>query len=167
MLFSALHYFTVSLTRSTLGAAQYNHSRLWLATGQLVVEYLAQGCFNSSCRKRILLLYMRLFGSYLSLVIMDTPKGSSKDPEGGKLGIRAWEGMEVLDRETLSGSLLGMVPCFPVAGALALRLAAACCDSIPATASHIWAGCQRVPSQSGHTQCQITPEEANSKPGRA
>ncbi|KAK5856454.1 hypothetical protein PBY51_008047 [Eleginops maclovinus] len=72
--------------------------------------------------------------------------------------------MGLLDSETLSGSLLGMVPCFPVEGALALRLAAACYDSIPATVSQIWAGCQRIPSQSGHTQCQITPEEANSKP---
>lgn len=34
---------------------------------------------------------------------MDTPKGSSKDPEGGRLGIRGWDGgMGLLDRETLS-----------------------------------------------------------------
>lgn len=46
-------------------------------------------------------------------------KGSSRDPEGGLGG----EGMGVLDRETLSGSLLGMMPCFPLAGPLALRLA--------------------------------------------
>lgn len=107
-----------------------------------------------------------MFGCYLSLIYMDTQKGSSKDPEGGRLGIRGWEGMGMLDRETLSGSLLGMAPCFPVAGALdlRLRLAAACCDSIPATASQIWAGCQRVPSQSGHTQCQITSEVASSPP---
>lgn len=91
-------------------------------------------------------------------------KGSSRDPEGGLGG---GEGMGVLDRETLSGSLLGMMPCFPLAGPLALRLAAACCDSIPATASQIWAGCYTVHSQSGYTQCQITPEVANSKPGWA
>ncbi|KAK9534918.1 hypothetical protein VZT92_007332 [Zoarces viviparus] len=91
---------------------------------------------------------------------MDTSKGSSKDQgEGG------WEGMS--DRETVSGSLLGMMPCSSLAGALALRLAAACCDSIPATVSQFWAGCPRVPSQSGHTQCQITPEVANCKPGSA
>lgn len=108
-----------------------------------------------------------MFDCYLSVVYIDTLMGSSKDPEGGGLDIRIWEGMGVLDRETLSGSLLGMVPCFPVAGPLALRLAAACCDSIPATASQIWAGCHEVPSQSGHTQCQITLEVANSKLGHA
>ncbi|TNN83472.1 Calcium-binding protein 5 [Liparis tanakae] len=91
----------------------------------------------------------------------DAPEGSSKDPVGGRLGIRGWEAMGESDWVTLSGSLLGKMPCLSVAGALALRLAAACCDSIPATASQIWAGCQRVPSQSGLTRCQITPEVAN------
>lgn len=94
-------------------------------------------------------------------------EGVKQGPRGRDLGLREWEGMGVLDMETLLGSLLGNVPCFPVAGPLALRLAAACCDSIPATASQIWAGCHGVPSQSGHTQGQITPEAANSKPGCA
>lgn len=93
--------------------------------------------------------------------------GVEQGPRGKGLNIRGYEGVWVLDRETLSGSLLGTMPRFPAAGPLALRLAAARCDSIPATASQIWAGCHRVPSQSGHTQHQITPEVANGEPGRA
>lgn len=50
--------------------------------------------------------------------------------------IIVWEGIW-----NQTGETLGTLPCFPHACPLELRLAAAYCDSIPATASHIWAGC--------------------------
>lgn len=61
----------------------------------------------------------------------------------------------------------GQIPRFPAAGPLALRLAAECCDSVPATASQIWAGCCAIHSQSEHVQSQITLLLANSQYGTA
>lgn len=66
-------------------------------------------CLNDSSAESV-----RIFGFYSFLVYMDPLRGSSKDLERGGHAIREWEGLRVLDRETLSGSTAGhgaLLPC--------------------------------------------------------